>query len=93
VRLSPHPAATASQSLSVQRVKHDDLSVAEAAAELAEAHLGQVYTSATPTGRWSGYCETFAEWAYGHRYGYLADANADYNYWNSRGMIQRGVPP
>ena len=68
-------------------------SIGESAARAAEARLGQIYTSENPNaGWWSGWCETFAEVAYGRRFRY-GSAIEHYYARRAAGQIRGGVPP
>lgn len=68
-------------------------SAADRAASWAESHLGQTYTSDNPNaGWWSGWCEAFAEAAYGRTFRY-ASADAHYFARLNAGQIRGGQPP
>lgn len=62
------------------------------AAAWAQSQLGVSSTPLTPDGMWSGWCELFAEIAYGTR-GQYASAITDYNTQKSAGRIHTDTNP
>jgi hypothetical protein len=90
---APAASARSSRVAHVGRQTGPGLGVINAAVRWAQQQIGQVYTSANPyAGWWSGYCEAFAESAYGRRFHYWSAAT-DYRNEQLLGRIHRGVPP
>lgn len=58
----------------------------------AQSQLGVSYTRSTPDGMWSGWCEAFAEIAFGTRYRY-GSAIANYNAQRAAGRIRTDTNP
>jgi cell wall-associated NlpC family hydrolase len=72
-------------------VWHGATPLAEQAATTAEAYLGRVTSTITPTGYWSGYCEGFAQFVYGEAF-QAVSAIAEYQAMQSGGYIRSGIP-
>ncbi len=57
-----------------------------------QSQLGVRYTSSTPDGMWSGWCEAFVEIAFGTRYRY-GSAIANYNAQRAAGRVRTDTNP